>query len=82
MATSAVPKEKKPGKWETIINEVRNQLQILRGQGISPTLRGMHYRLASLDIGYGNTLNMYKELSRQSARAREDGRLPINCFVD
>jgi len=82
MATSAVPKEKKPGKWETIINEVRNQLQILRGQGISPTLRGMHYRLASLDIGYGNTLNMYKELSRQTARAREDGRLPINCFVD
>ena len=82
MATTAVPKDKKPGKWETIINEVKKQLEILRGQGISPTLRGMHYRLASLNIGYGNTKNEYKELSRQTARAREDGRLFINCFVD
>jgi hypothetical protein len=82
MATAAVPKEKKPGKWENIINVVKEQLEILRGQGITPTLRGMHYRLSSLNMGYGNTKNEYKELSRQTARAREDGRLFINCFVD
>lgn len=41
----------------------------------------MHYRLVSLQV-IGNTKNEYKELSRQTARAREEGRLPINCFVD
>jgi hypothetical protein len=72
---------KKEGRWERIIREVKLQIEILRGQGIAPTLRTMHYRAVSLQL-IGNTKNEYKELSRQTARAREDGRLPVNCFVD
>jgi hypothetical protein len=76
-------KGKKPGKWKAIINEVEKQLEILRRQGIAPTLRGMHYRLASIQgLGYGNTKNDYKELSKQTARARENRTLSINCFID
>jgi hypothetical protein len=71
-----------PEKWIGIIKEVKKQLGILKRQGISPTLRTMHYRLVTLNIGYGNTLNEYKSLSRKTARARECGILPIKCFVD
>jgi hypothetical protein len=72
---------KKEGRWKGIIKEVEKQLEVLTGQGISPTLRTMHYRLVSLGV-IGNTTNEYKELSHQTARSREDGILPINCFVD
>jgi hypothetical protein len=72
---------KNEGRWQGIIKNVKKQLGILRNQGISPTLRTMHYRLVSLGV-IGNTKNEYKELSRQTAHAREDGILPINCFVD
>jgi hypothetical protein len=72
---------KKEGRWERIIGEVKKQLDVLDSQGITPTLRTMHYRLVSLGT-IGNTTNEYKELSRQTARARENGLLPINCFVD
>jgi hypothetical protein len=74
-------KQKSIGRWDAIIDRVREELGVLRGQGIAPTLRTMHYRLVSLQV-IGNTKNEYKELSRQTARAREEGRLFINCFVD
>jgi hypothetical protein len=68
-------------RWEKIIQEVSKQLGVLRSQGIAPTLRTMHYRLVSMGV-IGNTKNEYKELSRKTARAREKGILPIDCFVD
>lgn len=74
-------KKQGQGRWERIVQQVNNQIEVLRGQGIAPTLRTMHYRLVSMQV-IGNTKNEYKELSKQTARAREDGRLPINCFVD
>jgi hypothetical protein len=73
--------KKDNGRWANIIKIVAEQLEILRGQGIAPTLRTMHYRLVSMQV-IGNTKNEYTELSKQTARAREDGRLKINCFVD
>ena len=74
-------KQKQNGgsRWAQIIDEVRKQLGILRGQGIAPTLRTMHYRLVSMQV-IGNTKNEYKELSRQTARAREEG--VINRLID
>jgi hypothetical protein len=73
--------KKDNGRWANIIKIVAEELQTLRGQGIAPTLRTMHYRLFSKQV-IGNTKNEYTELSKQTARAREDGRLHINCFVD
>ena len=41
----------------------------------------MHYRLYSLGV-YSNTKSTYTQLSYITARAREQGILPINCFAD
>ena len=76
------PKPRKKADRERIIQEVGEQIRgTSRKERISPTLRTMHYRLVSLEV-IGNTKNEYKELSRQTARASEEGILPINCFVD
>ena len=74
---------KKEGRWAKIIEEVARQLQILRARNLRPSLREMHYIMSDPSVGLtGNTKNEYKELSRQTARAREDGRLDPDCFVD
>jgi hypothetical protein len=37
------------GRWDAIIDRFREELGVLRGQGIAPTLRTMHYRLEDKD---------------------------------
>jgi hypothetical protein len=41
----------------------------------------MFYALYSLGI-IPNTKSAYQSLSRITARAREDGQLPVDCFAD
>jgi hypothetical protein len=48
--------------------------------GFPPTLRTMHYRLYSLMV-IPNTQSSYTTLSDRTARARESGILPIDCFA-
>jgi hypothetical protein len=65
--------------WYKIINEhVKQQLDTFN---FTPTLRTMHYRLYSMGVIH-NTKSCYNTLSNRTARAREDGTLPINCFSD
>src|SRR5207253_9835755 len=60
----------------------REKLDIFQTQGIAqPTLRAMFYALYSLGI-IPNTKSAYTTLSRITARAREEGQLPIDCFAD
>ena len=65
--------------WKKIVNE--DVKQALDSFGFPPTLRTMHYRLYSLGV-YSNTKSTYTQLSYITARAREQGILPINCFAD
>lgn len=68
--------------WEKIVRkDVMSQLSSFAAGGIIPTLRTMHYRLYSLQT-IPNTKSAYTTLSDRTARAREDGRLPIDCFAD
>ena len=67
---------------KNVLPAVRERLNIFQSQGIAhPTLRSMFYALYSLRI-IPNTKSAYQSLSRITARAREDGQLPIDCFAD
>jgi hypothetical protein len=67
---------------KNVLPAVRERLNIFQSQGIDqPTLRSMFYALYSLGI-IPNTKSAYQSLSRITARAREGGQLPIDCFAD
>jgi hypothetical protein len=70
-------------KWnKNVLPSLRERLNIFQSQGIEqPTLRSMFYALYSLGI-VPNTKSAYQSLSRVTARDREDGQLPIDCFAD
>ena len=65
-------------KWPEITKVVQRQL---REFDTKPTLRGMFYRLVSLQL-IPNTYNSYTSFGKEMVRARLDGRLPIDCFED
>ena len=65
--------------WDKIIDS--DVKQALNSFGFPPTLRAMHYRLYSLKV-IPNTRSSYVSLSNNTARARESGILPIDCFSD
>ena len=65
--------------WDKIIDS--DVKQALNSFGFPPTLRAMHYRLYSLKV-IPNTRSSYASLSNNTARARESGILPIDCFSD
>ena len=70
------------GKWEReVLPIIKEQLQDFEQQGIEPTLRGMFYTLVNLRV-LPKLQGKYKQLSDFTARCREDGRLPIDCFAD
>jgi hypothetical protein len=58
----------------TILNEFRSA-------GIEMTVRGMFYRLVSVEL-INNTYEVYKKLDAALTRYRKNDVLPINCFVD
>jgi hypothetical protein len=60
---------------------VRERLSNFNTRGIVPRLRAMFYDLFSLNI-FPNTQNYYKSLSSHTTEWRENGLLPIDCFVD
>jgi hypothetical protein len=60
---------------------IKERLVLYASQQIVPTLRGMFYTLVFLNI-LQNTSVRYDYLSRFTARARENGDLPIDCFAD
>ena len=67
--------------WPSIIRNTRQELDIFHQKNIWATLRKMYYTLVSKQK-MPNTKSMYNGLSKHTARAREHGFLPINCFRD
>lgn len=59
--------------WPTLLPFAAD---IVESYSTPVTLRQLHYRLVSADIGYPNTQAAYKGLSRQTAEARRQGRFP------
>ena len=60
---------------------IRERLNAFNSRGIIPTLRAMFYALVSLQV-INNLQPQYQYLSHFTARAREKGELPIDCFAD
>jgi len=60
---------------------VHERLDAFNSRGIVPTLRAMFYALVSLGV-ISNNQTQYQYLSHFTARAREGGQLPIDCFAD
>lgn len=67
--------------WKNIIEIVKEELKIYLQQGYKPTLRSIFYRLYSKGL-IPNTLSSYSSLVRATVQAREDHRLPVDCFTD
>jgi hypothetical protein len=69
--------------WPEVI---RRACQLVKGyneQGIRPTLRQIHYRLASEQVGgYQNTKACYKTLSERLVKARMEGLIPWDALAD
>ena len=67
-----------------------DQLKILNDQGITPTLRGMYYRLFSLQFFRDGPKDPYSYLSDWTGKLRKESvfssqharQLPIDCFSD
>lgn len=64
-----------------VIPAVKERLQDFDSRGIIPTLRAMFYALVSRGV-IPNDQKKYQYLSEFTARARENGEVPINCFAD
>lgn len=60
---------------------IKDRLDAFNSRGIVPTLRAMFYALVSLQV-IPNLQMKYQQLSYVTARARENGELPIDCFAD
>ena len=67
--------------WPSVIGFTKQELNTFNRKKIWPTLRKMYYTLVSKQK-IPNTKSMYNGLSKYTARARELGILPINCFRD
>ena len=68
-------------KWKNIIKIIKEDLKIYYSQGYKPTVRTTFYRLHSKGL-IPNTRSSYNSLDRATVKAREDGRLPMDCFAD
>jgi hypothetical protein len=64
-----------------VLSKIREQLDDFINQGIVPTSREMLYTLVELGV-IPKTEAAYHALSNHTARWREDGTLPIDCFAD
>jgi hypothetical protein len=64
-----------------VMPAVKERLQDFNSRGIIPTLRAMFYALVSRGV-IPNDQKKYQYLSEFTARARENGELPIACFAD
>jgi hypothetical protein len=64
-----------------VLSKIRQQLDDFTEQEIVSTLREMFYTLVELGI-IPKTEAAYHALSNHTARWREDGTLPIDCFAD
>lgn len=67
--------------WKSVVKIVKEELKPYQRQGFAPNLRTMFYRLVSKNI-LPNTKYHYQKLSKYTAEARMDRRLPIDCFTD
>jgi hypothetical protein len=69
--------------WGEAVGRARALISDYNGQGIRPTLRQVHYRLASEGVGgYQNTSSCYKGLSERLVRARMQGLVPWGALAD
>lgn len=64
-----------------VMPAITDRLQDFDSCGIIPTLRAMFYALVSLRV-IPNLQPQYQYLSHFTARARENGELPMDCFAD
>lgn len=72
----------KKKRWDNdVFPHIESRLNDFENQGIKPTLRTLFYSLVSLRV-IENTKTAYKQLSEHTARKREEGVLPMNCFAD
>jgi hypothetical protein len=68
--------------WRLVVdNHVIPALGWFKGQGITPTLRTVFYRLVSLGI-IPNTKNSYKNLSKVLVKERKEGRIEFDAIAD
>ncbi len=68
--------------WDAIIPQAVEQAEAYRKEyGESPTLRGIYYRLVSIEV-IPNTKSAYKSLSRALSDARLEGTFPWRLMVD
>lgn len=69
--------------WQAVVDKSTELVKGYNASGIRPTLRQLHYRLASLQVGgYENTSNCYKALSRQLVQARKRDLIPWDGLAD
>lgn len=69
-------------KWNEVIPEAVEQAKGYRDEfGEAPTLRGVYYRLVSVEA-IPNTKSAYKGLSRVLTKARLEGEFPWNLMQD
>lgn len=64
-----------------VMPAITDRLQDFNSCGIIPTLRAMFYALVSFRV-IPNLQPQYQYLSHFTARARENGELPMDCFAD
>jgi len=70
-------------EWRSIIDRACNLIRAYNTQGIRPTLRQVHYRLASEQVGgYQNTKACYKTLSEKLVKARMNRLIPWSALAD
>jgi hypothetical protein len=67
--------------WKYIIKIIKEDQNIYYSHGYKPTVRTTFYRLHSKGL-IPNTKSSYTSLDRATVHAREDGRLPMDCFAD
>jgi UDP-glucose 6-dehydrogenase len=69
--------------WTEVIGKAVQLVSGYNNQGIRPTLRQIHYRLASEQVGgYVNTQACYKVLSQKLVSARMNGILSWDAIAD
>ena len=69
--------------WNVVVDKSAELVRGYNAEGIRPTLRQVHYRLASLQVGgYQNSANCYKGLSRKLVEARKDDLIPWDGLAD
>jgi len=69
--------------WTKVVEKARELILAYNKQEIKPTLRQIHYRLASEQVGgYTNTQTSYKGLSQKLVEARMHGLVPWDSLAD